>query len=189
MADSGPSLQRQQSVHAPRAHDGARKHVAGAAIYIDDMPEPAGLLHLHVGQSTRAHARIVRLDLTAVRAAPGVVAVRGLVIPVVDLRLRLRLPAAPTTRESRILIVTKGEEHYGMVVDGVHQVVRLRDEDVEPPPRTLGLHEAEFLLGIGRPQADRTPSGSPTRMLILLQLDAVLTFPVGHRPGERQGAR
>jgi xanthine dehydrogenase large subunit len=74
MADSG-APQRQQSVHAPLAHDSADKHVAGAAVYIDDMPEPAGLLHIHVGQSARAHARIVKLDLSAVRAAPGVVAV------------------------------------------------------------------------------------------------------------------
>lgn len=124
-------------------------------------------------------------EVTEVPRAPtfvlGVVAVRGQVIPVVDLRLRLRLPAGPPTRESRILIVTKGEERYGVLVDGVQQVVRLRDEDVEPPPRTLGAHDLEFLLGIGRPKSDR--------MLILLQLDAVLTFPVGPRPGERVGAR
>jgi len=62
-------------VHASVPHDSAARHVAGTAVYIDDMPEPAGLLHVHLGQSTRAHARLVKLDLSAVRAAPGVVLV------------------------------------------------------------------------------------------------------------------
>jgi xanthine dehydrogenase large subunit len=56
-------------------HDSATKHVSGAAHYIDDLPEPHGALHVQIGMSTRAHARIVSLDLAAVRAAPGVVAV------------------------------------------------------------------------------------------------------------------
>ena len=60
---------------AARQHDSAAKHVAGRAVYIDDMPEPAGLLHLAIGMSDRAHAKILDLDLVAVRAAPGVVAV------------------------------------------------------------------------------------------------------------------
>ena len=56
-------------------HDSAHKHVTGEAIYVDDLPCPPGLLHLQPGLSTRAHARITKLDLTAVRAAPGVVCV------------------------------------------------------------------------------------------------------------------
>ncbi len=56
-------------------HDSAQLHVAGAARYVDDGPEPADLLHLAFGQSTHAHARLTAIDLSAVRAAPGVVAV------------------------------------------------------------------------------------------------------------------
>jgi xanthine dehydrogenase large subunit len=58
-------------------HDSGEKHVAGAAPYIDDLPEPAGTLHIQLGMSARAHARIVSMDLAAVRAAPDVVAVLG----------------------------------------------------------------------------------------------------------------
>ncbi len=54
-------------------HDSSRLHVSGAAAYTDDIPEPRGLLHLAVGMSERPHARIVNLDLDAVRAAAGVV--------------------------------------------------------------------------------------------------------------------
>ena len=39
-------------------HDSAKKHVTGAAVYIDDIAEPLDLLHVQIGLSTRAHARI-----------------------------------------------------------------------------------------------------------------------------------
>ena len=60
-------------VHTPVRHDSAERHVAGRAAYIDDLPEARDLLHVVMGMSARAHARIVYMDLTAVRAAPGVV--------------------------------------------------------------------------------------------------------------------
>jgi xanthine dehydrogenase large subunit len=77
MPDLGPepTRTRKGGVHSAVAHDSAVRHVSGAAVYIDDIPEPKDLLHLYLGQSTRAHARIVSLDLAPVRAAPGVVAV------------------------------------------------------------------------------------------------------------------
>ncbi len=62
-------------VHEAVPHDSARKHVAGTARYVDDLPEPAGTLHLCAGRADRAHAHIAALDLSKVRAAPGVVAV------------------------------------------------------------------------------------------------------------------
>ncbi|MEN6542106.1 xanthine dehydrogenase molybdopterin binding subunit, partial [Parvibaculum sp.] len=57
------------------AHESANRHVRGSAIYVDDMPETEGLLHAWVILSDRAHARIAKLDLSAVRAAPGVACV------------------------------------------------------------------------------------------------------------------
>src|SRR3990170_5135484 len=57
------------------AHDSAIKHAAGTAIYVDDIPEPAGTLHAAPGLSARTHARIRSMDLAKVRAAPGVVLV------------------------------------------------------------------------------------------------------------------
>jgi len=62
-------------VHRPIAHDSSVKHVTGEAVYVDDIPAPVGLLHLYAGTSGKTHARITRLDLAAVRGAPGVVAV------------------------------------------------------------------------------------------------------------------
>jgi xanthine dehydrogenase large subunit len=60
-------------MHASLRHDSAHKHVTGSAEYIDDMPEPAGTLHAALGMADRAHADILSMDLSAVRAAPGVV--------------------------------------------------------------------------------------------------------------------
>ncbi|HET6970660.1 MAG TPA: xanthine dehydrogenase molybdopterin binding subunit [Phenylobacterium sp.] len=75
MADSGAVPALKSVLHAPVGHDSGARHVSGEALYVDDIPEPPGLTHLYAGQSTRAHARVTRLDLAAVRAAPGVVAV------------------------------------------------------------------------------------------------------------------
>jgi xanthine dehydrogenase large subunit len=57
------------------AHDSAARHVAGSATYVDDIREPEGTLHLAAGLSPRAKGRITKLDLSKVKAAPGVVAV------------------------------------------------------------------------------------------------------------------
>ncbi len=83
---SVPSLSRRASrtrrrariangVHASPPHDSAHKHVTGEALFLDDIPEPAGLVHIALGLSTHAHARILSLDLETVRAIPGVVRV------------------------------------------------------------------------------------------------------------------
>jgi len=58
-----------------KKHESADKHVTGEARYIDDNPELHGQLHAAVGQSTLAHATILSIDLSAVKAAEGVIAV------------------------------------------------------------------------------------------------------------------
>jgi xanthine dehydrogenase large subunit len=53
-------------------HDSAHLHVSGSAAYTDDLPEPRDLLHVAVGMSSRAHAKIRKIDLDAVASAEGV---------------------------------------------------------------------------------------------------------------------
>ncbi|MBI4922002.1 MAG: xanthine dehydrogenase molybdopterin binding subunit [Devosia nanyangense] len=62
-------------LHESTPHDSAAKQVAGRAEYVDDLTEPEGTLHAYLGLSTKAHAEIASLDLSAVRAAAGVVGV------------------------------------------------------------------------------------------------------------------
>ncbi|MDD7970009.1 xanthine dehydrogenase molybdopterin binding subunit [Roseinatronobacter alkalisoli] len=63
------------AAHESHIHDSAIKHVTGRAEYTDDITEPAGCLHAYIGTAGIAHGHITALDLDAVRAAPGVVAV------------------------------------------------------------------------------------------------------------------
>ncbi len=56
-------------------HESAWRHVIGEARFIDDLPEPPGLLHAALLTSPHAHARILNIDAAAARAMPGVAAV------------------------------------------------------------------------------------------------------------------
>ena len=63
------------AVGVARPHESAELHVLGQATYTDDVPELQGTLHAALGLSSKPHARIVAMDLAAVRAAAGVAAV------------------------------------------------------------------------------------------------------------------
>lgn len=95
----------------------------------------------------------------------GILSLRGTIAPVVDLRRRLGLKAQPNTRKSRVLLVFLGLEMIGLLVDEVRHVVRLRDEDIEPPPGVFDRTEAEHILGVGRQHGE---------MYTLLDLNSVI---------------
>jgi len=71
-ADSGMTTIR-RAVGKALPHDSAHLHVRGSAAYTDDLPEPRDLLHIAIGMSSKAHARITSIDLTDVLEANGVV--------------------------------------------------------------------------------------------------------------------
>lgn len=130
------------------------------------------------GVEILAIREIIKLrEITEVPRAPrfllGVVTVRGLVLPVLDLRLRLRLEATALTRAARILIVVHKNERFGLLVDEVRGVVRFADDQIEPPPPSLVSGEASFLAGIGRYDDD-----GQERLVILVSLEALLDFRV-----------
>jgi len=66
---------RLRVVRRPLRHDSSPKHVAGSATFVDDIREPEGLLHIAVGGVRVASGQLFGVDLDAMRAAPGVVAV------------------------------------------------------------------------------------------------------------------
>lgn len=72
---SGSSKDINGGVFEKIKHDSAHLHVTGEARYTDDLPESRNLLHGYVAQSTQARAKILSMNLDAVRMAPGVVCV------------------------------------------------------------------------------------------------------------------
>jgi len=81
--------------------------------------------------------QILRQDvLDTPKAHPsikGVISLRGEVIPVVDMRARLGLPAETMGRKRRIIVVEYGRNTYGLLVDGVRDIVELDDAKDNPP--------------------------------------------------------
>ncbi|MGF1593044.1 MAG: xanthine dehydrogenase molybdopterin binding subunit [Kiloniellaceae bacterium] len=132
-------------VHSPQRHDSGHKHVAGAAAYVDDLPEPQGLLHLCLGLSTVAHARLRRVDLGAVRAAAGV----ELVLTAAD------IPGvndiSPTHRHDEPILAEDKIEYAGQPIfvvaaatrDQARRAARLAEIDYEPLPAVLSFEEAK----------------------------------------------
>ena len=70
-----PTTNAWAEVGVARPHESAHLHVAGEATYIDDIAELDGTLHCALGLSPVAHGRLIAIDIEAIRAQPGVVAV------------------------------------------------------------------------------------------------------------------
>jgi xanthine dehydrogenase large subunit len=131
-------------VHSALAHDSAVKHVTGKAVYIDDIREPSGLLHVYVGTSNCAHGRIISMDLSRVESFPGVSAV----ITAKDIRGQNDISPMHTLDEE---ILCSGEINFhGQVLFAVaaedretaRRAARLAGIEVEPLPAILDIEDA-----------------------------------------------
>jgi purine-binding chemotaxis protein CheW len=83
-------------------------------------------------------------------AIKGIISLRGVVMPVFDLRTLLGLTESPPTRQSRIIVVSLESGTLGLVADRVSEVLRLPVSQIEPASPLMGEEAAEHLLGIGR---------------------------------------
>lgn len=121
---------------------------------------------------TRSREILNNAQITAVPQTPeymlGVINLRGHVVPVIDLRLRFGVPVAADTRDTCILVVEVDVEGEPVVIgvkaDAVCEVLDLKPEQIEPPPRFGSKLHADFIMGMG--QVD----GS---FMILLDIDRV----------------
>ena len=95
----------------------------------------------------------------------GIVSLRGIIVPIYDLKQRLKLGRVEVAAESRIIVCQEEERIVGLLVDRITQVVRLQDRNLEPPPNVLSGIDRDFVSGVGRFQG---------RMMILLHLASVL---------------
>lgn len=131
------------AVGAALPHDAARRHVRGTAPYIDDLPEPAGLLHAAVGLSPVAHGTLTDLDLDKVRAYPGVVAV----LSAADIPGENNV--GPVLKDDPILVDRAIEFHgqalFAVAADSIHaarRAARLDVATIDPLPALLTIDEA-----------------------------------------------
>lgn len=95
----------------------------------------------------------------------GVINLRGVVVPIVDLRNRLDLEEYTYSDSTRVIIVTFEEMEVGLIVDAANDVLDVPTDAIEPPPEIVGMTELEYLKGVVK--LDR-------RLLILLNLNKVL---------------
>lgn len=96
---------------------------------------------------------VVRVSaITRVPHAPypvrGVTNLRGRVIPVIDFRRRLELPEAEHTETGRVVVVRSFGRVLGLLVDAVHQVLRLDLNQVRQPPSDVVSAQSEYVVGV-----------------------------------------
>lgn len=78
----------------------------------------------------------------------GMINLRGHVIPVVDLRTRFGQPQCEKTEEQRIIVVNIASKTIGIVVDAVNEVLRVKTDQIEPPPTGIGSDVQRFITGL-----------------------------------------
>jgi len=96
----------------------------------------------------------------------GVMNLRGVVVPVIDLRGRFGLPETEPTDSSRIIIVSANELEVGFIVDSANDVLDVMSDAIENPPEVVGGVKAKYLSGVAKI--------GDNRLLILLHLAEVL---------------
>jgi purine-binding chemotaxis protein CheW len=118
------------------------------------------------------------LPITRVPKAPpfveGVIALRGAILPIIDMRKRFDLPPTPLGRASKYLIVAleglsqrAGERWVvGLVVDGVKEVLRVPKEELRPAPPMAFGDSARYFTGVCRHR---------DRIVMIVDLDAILS--------------
>lgn len=97
----------------------------------------------------------------------GVTNLRGMVVPVIDLRKRFGMPALENNRDTRIVVVYLNRTKVGMVVDGVSEVLRIQQEAIEPTPPMVSTVDTTFIRGIAKMEG---------RLITLLDLSKVLSI-------------
>ncbi len=96
----------------------------------------------------------------------GVMNLRGVVTPIIDLRTRFDLESKENDESTRIIIVHFNDMEVGLIVDSANDVIDIPKDAIEPPPEVVGTVEAEYIQGVAKLEK---------RLLILLDLQKVLS--------------
>ncbi|TXI23802.1 MAG: chemotaxis protein CheW [Nitrosomonas sp.] len=108
--------------------------------------------------------------ITQIANAPefikGVVNLRGIIVPIIDMRIKFNLGEATYDRFTVVIILNLSGRVVGVVVDGVSDVIGLDAEQVKPTPEFGGVLNTEYIMGLGTVD---------DRMLILLDIEKLMS--------------
>jgi len=111
------------------------------------------------------------MPITSVPRTPsfikGVINLRGKIIPIVDLRLKLEMESKEQTEETCTIVVQANGVEVGLIVDKVSEVLDISEEDIEDAPSFGSSIQSDYILGIGK---------SEGRVKLLLDIDKVLSL-------------
>jgi purine-binding chemotaxis protein CheW len=117
---------------------------------------------------TKVREIILITEITRIPETPeylkGLINLRSTVIPVIDLRARFGLPEAALTDESRIMVIQAQGKTIGIMVDAVSEVLRVKQDQIAPPPTTVTGLGRDYLSGLVK---------LDNRLLILLEIDKI----------------
>ncbi|MEE9523939.1 MAG: chemotaxis protein CheW [Thermodesulfovibrionales bacterium] len=114
---------------------------------------------------------IVRLpEVTDVPDAPdfleGMINLRGKIVPVIDLKKRLKLQGGERGKATRVLVTDETDTLAGLIVDSVDEVIRIEPEAVEEPPEMMTAVGVEYITGVAKVDE---------RLIILLDITKMLS--------------
>jgi len=102
----------------------------------------------------------------------GVVNLRGVIVPIVDMRVRFNLADVQYNSFTVVIVLNIGARTVGIVVDSVSDVLELQPEQIKPAPEFNGAVDAGDIIGLGT-----IKTGDDERMLILMDIERMLTNP------------
>ena len=116
-------------------------------------------------QEIRAHEAVTRIA-NAPAYLKGVINLRGHIVPIVDLRVKLAMARVEVSASTVVIILNIGGRVIGMVVDAVSDVVALAPDQIRPAPAFGNVVDASFIRGIAPVEE---------RMLILVDIARLMT--------------
>ncbi|QJE01450.1 chemotaxis protein CheW [Massilia forsythiae] len=116
-------------------------------------------------QEIRGYEAVTRIA-NAPEFIKGVINLRGIIIPVVDMRIKFKLGTPTYDQFTVVIILNIGGRIMGMVVDSVSDVTTLTPDQIKPAPDMGSAFSADYLVGLGTVDE---------RMLILIDIDKLMS--------------
>ncbi len=107
------------------------------------------------GLDTMLVQEIIKVpEITKVYQAPeeitGIINLRGKIVTIIDLAIKLDLPTEVETKNRRIIIVESDNEPFGLMVDHINDVIHIDGDEIDPSPANLRATQGRFISGVFR---------------------------------------